>query len=757
MDWGLARALDKANEPGPEENNAAPRPPQGTPWYMAPEQARGERDTLDARCDVFGLGGVLCELLTGRPPFDEGSPEANMAAAAAGDLAGALARLSACGADEELVRLCRGCLAARREDRPADAGAVTAGLEAYRAGAAERLRRAELERAAARARALAERRARRWRAGLIGAVMLLLFVGAGVAVWMWQERLTREADQARRDAEEQHRLLEAAERQAREDAERAAGVAADLRRADAARRDGDWDRAFGAVQHARGLLAPGGVGDLAERVERALCELVQERKDRHMVELLDEARHRALGGPEAEAAQLYANAFRWYWDGEDATSLPPGRIAVLVRASGARAELVAALDDWARVLTPSAAEALRAAAALADGDPWRRRLRAAVRAGDRDGVRRLGEGLGEGLGAADRLALASALGDVGEAGPALEVLRRGQRAFPGDFWLTFDLAYASQRAGAAHAVDAVLFYTAAAALRPGSAVVRNNLGAALFRLERLAEAEGALREALRLRPAYAEARHNLGMTLLDRGRPAAAAAQFAEATRLAPELAEAPCALGKALWAQGRFADAVAALRRGDELGRRQPGWREPSAAWLAEAERLAELGARLPSYLDGSWRPADAAEEAEVARLFALQGRHATAAALFGRAFRQRSALEDRGRAAAALSAAAAGCGWGCDAGGLADTDRAALRRQALAWLKAEAAAIGQALEGAGPEERATLRRRLRGLVEPLDLGCVRDADALEHLPEAEARAWRRLWDEVGDLRRRAGDASGR
>jgi formylglycine-generating enzyme required for sulfatase activity len=59
-DFGLARAADDASL---SQSGAVP----GTPMYMAPEQARGER--LDHRADLYSLGSVLYVMATGRPPF----------------------------------------------------------------------------------------------------------------------------------------------------------------------------------------------------------------------------------------------------------------------------------------------------------------------------------------------------------------------------------------------------------------------------------------------------------------------------------------------------------------------------------------------------------------------------------------------------------------------------------------------------------------------------------------------------------------
>jgi hypothetical protein len=88
---------------------------------MPPEQAIGAVDQIDERSDVFGLGAVLCVILTGWPPFVANSAESTRQLAAQGKLDAAFARLDSCAAEPELVALCKKCLAADQNERPSRA------------------------------------------------------------------------------------------------------------------------------------------------------------------------------------------------------------------------------------------------------------------------------------------------------------------------------------------------------------------------------------------------------------------------------------------------------------------------------------------------------------------------------------------------------------------------------------------------------------------------------------------------------------
>jgi WD40 repeat protein len=219
MDWGLAKVLTDARgavtevvDPGAGTGTEVrtDRAPDlatqagavlGTPAYMAPEQAAGEIDKVDERSDVFGLGAVLCAVLTGHPPYQGPNTNAVRIKAMRGETADAFARLDASGADAELVALCKRCLSADRDARPRNAGEVAKAVAAHLAAVEERARQAELD----RVRADERQKKRRVQWVLAGAVLLLLAMAAtGATV----ARLWQDAEVARGEAETQRDAAE---------------------------------------------------------------------------------------------------------------------------------------------------------------------------------------------------------------------------------------------------------------------------------------------------------------------------------------------------------------------------------------------------------------------------------------------------------------------------------------------------------------------------------------------------------------------
>ncbi|QDU21860.1 WD40 repeat domain-containing serine/threonine-protein kinase [Urbifossiella limnaea] len=269
MDWGLAKVLSGAAPAGGDAAATAAEAEMevrslrdsdgtftqagsvlGTPAFMPPEQALGVVGKIDRRSDVFGLGAVLAVILTGEPPFAGGSAESLRLRAAQGLVGDCFARLDACGADPELVALCRRCLAPRPESRPADADEVARAVAALRVAAEERARQAELdrvkavgERAAAEVKAAEQRK--RWRVQVALGVTALGLVAAAVlgvalnSLWQRAEWAKEVAVSERGKAEEAQGTAE----RARDLAIQAEGVAERAREAEAAaKKDAERER-----------------------------------------------------------------------------------------------------------------------------------------------------------------------------------------------------------------------------------------------------------------------------------------------------------------------------------------------------------------------------------------------------------------------------------------------------------------------------------------------------------------------------------
>ena len=588
----------------------------GTPAYMPPEQALGKVDRLDERSDVFGLGAILCEILTGKPPYVGTDGTAVYRQASRGKLDECMARLDGCGADEDLIALTKRCLELEPADRPRDAGVLAARVTDYLESVETKLRKTELERATEAARAI-EARKRMWVTMALAASVLLTFSVAGGG-WMWLEQqaagrrrsATARVYTALSDAEVHQRLANSAELEVQ---------VTELEKAVASARNAvelvEQETLESSVgSRARTLLA-----DLQTRATRVQGIAEQARKDHRFQESLELIRLSQADGwtheitleslpgdselPVGEGgvdlgitetapqpmvfhltdgsstADRYEEVYREA--GLDLEKVDVPQAVAIIRSSAIREIQIAAIDNWARAITrpesssPAGSadnhgsgvsrQKLLAIANAADESEWRRTVRVALEVGD---MAKLTE-----LAATDEARsqtpvliawLGAALRDGGETKASVSVLLDAQRETPGDFWLNYELSKSLAKHN--EHVEGLGFARTAMGIRPESIGASMALAAALSGGQRHEEAMILFRTVIAKNPQFMEARTGLAAAHASLKQWDEAIAAYRAALELEPRNAELRGSLGITLKAAGRVKEGLAECRNAVEL-----------------------------------------------------------------------------------------------------------------------------------------------------------------------------------------------
>ncbi|EAQ78519.1 protein kinase domain-containing protein [Blastopirellula marina] len=489
-DFGLARRLDA------DFTLTLTGARMGTPSYMAPEQVLGKKSTIGAAIDIYALGAILYELISGRPPFRANSV-AELERQLVFDEPNPPRRLNN-NVPPDLETICLKCLQKDPYRRYASAQELAEDLERF------------LRYEPILARPVSQfEYVWRWVrrnpavAGLL--ICLIAFAGllAGEILREWSLANGRDAEKSRLTARMQSAIQ--LEQQGR----------------------------YPEARAILGRLGDGGFEDLRQRINQSLDDLnyVEELDlvGLHRSSVLDN--HYDLRFNLAKADATYEHLFAKM--GVAKPFDDPPAVAARIRDADIKQPLISALDDWS-VCTSDAArrdwilDVVRRADVDTTG--WRDRVRDPRGWNDAENLDQLSRIESMANLSVDLLrAIADRMDEANI--DSIDFRKRVQQAHPADFLANFALADALRESDP-H--ESVRYYQAALAIRPVSAPVHNNLALALAAVQREDEAIAYLESALQIDARFVPALVNRGILMRSQGRFKEAFRTFRQVLVLAP-------------------------------------------------------------------------------------------------------------------------------------------------------------------------------------------------------------------------------
>jgi tetratricopeptide (TPR) repeat protein len=558
----------------------------GTLEYMSPEQAEVNQLDIDTRSDVYSLGVLLYELLAGSPPFNhqelqkagmlemlrvireqEPSKPSTKLSTAEG-----LPTLAANRGTEpaKLTKLVRGeldwivmkALEKDRNRRYETANAFARDIERY-------LNDEQVVACPPSASYRLHKFARRNKValGVAAVVLFCLVLMGGGAGWAVRNRAAHDAELAHEEASRRARLnleIEHVLADATKAHEEALTVAENPYRWETALHKAAYilKRAKGLADQDETAVEP----SVRERLEALQAILSASDADYRFAARLDQIRvgladfNEEAGEKPGDPLYSIGEEFRRHYQIEfDLTPVSDAVSIIRQRPEPVQHILLAAIETGRDYAPPDARDSITWLTAVIDGadtGPWRKRAAQAVEAKDWKALEKtIAAAVAAREPASFSVRLASVIPEPGIRRQIKGVVRR---AYPGDFWANYSLAYELLYFPSRRPAEAIAYLGVADAVRPHTPVVHLEIGNALKSLGDLDGAISAYGEALDTYPGYAAAHEARGFALRDKGDLDGCIAGLREAIRYRTYVPD-HTALGDTLAKKCLFDEAIAA------------------------------------------------------------------------------------------------------------------------------------------------------------------------------------------------------